>query len=222
MGISERKAREKEARRNAIIDAAEEVFFNKGTVSATMDDIADTAELSKGTLYLYFRSKEDIYMAITQRGLEILNRMFAEALDREETGLEKVRGIGRAYFDFSREHPNYFDAMLYFDLRTVEHDERTPCNEACAAEGEKTILYVQRALEAGIRDGTIRADLDPKKSALILWGLSNGVIQLLVTKLDHLKREHAQLEVASAEEIIEYAFQMVGMALVPRAPGGKS
>ena len=56
MGIAERKEREKLQRRNDIIDAAERLFFQHGFETPTMDDVAREAELSKGTLYLYFKS----------------------------------------------------------------------------------------------------------------------------------------------------------------------
>lgn len=56
MGTTERKKREKERRRNTIIDAAEKVIFSKGLDQSTMTEIAQEAELSKGTLYLYFKN----------------------------------------------------------------------------------------------------------------------------------------------------------------------
>ncbi len=62
MGILERKEKEKQQRRDDILGAAKEVFFSKGLMSATMDEIAEKAELSKGTLYLYFASKEELYL----------------------------------------------------------------------------------------------------------------------------------------------------------------
>ena len=61
MGITERKEREKLQRREDILNAAERVFFSKGHKNSTMDDVAEEAELSKGTLYLYFKSKEGFY-----------------------------------------------------------------------------------------------------------------------------------------------------------------
>ncbi len=68
MGIEERKQREKEERYNVIVDAAETVIFSKGIEQATMEEIAREAELSKGTLYLYFRSKNELYTAIARFG----------------------------------------------------------------------------------------------------------------------------------------------------------
>ena len=97
MGTAERREREKEERRQGIIDAAERVFFSKGMKAASMDEIAETAELSKGTLYLYFKSKEEIYLSINHRALKILRSMFEAVLAGAATGIERVREIGRAY-----------------------------------------------------------------------------------------------------------------------------
>ena len=91
MGIVERREREKEQRRSNILDAAEEIFFSKGFNTATMDEVAETAELSKGTLYLYFKSKEELYYGIASRALSLLREMFQKAADRQKTGIEKVR-----------------------------------------------------------------------------------------------------------------------------------
>ena len=64
MGVQERKEREKQARQDAILEAAREIFFAKGLDQATIDDIAEKAELSKGTIYLYFKSKEELYISV--------------------------------------------------------------------------------------------------------------------------------------------------------------
>ncbi len=68
MGINERKEKEKDIRRNDIIEAAEKVFFKKGYSQATMDDVAKEAEFSKRTLYVYFNSKEQLHFEIMIKG----------------------------------------------------------------------------------------------------------------------------------------------------------
>ncbi|NJK86044.1 MAG: helix-turn-helix transcriptional regulator [Bacteroidales bacterium] len=83
MGISERKEREKEQRRSDIVDAAEKIFFKKGFEYATMDEIAEQAELSKGTLYLYFKSKEELLYAIHLRAMKIIKGLFESAIDQK-------------------------------------------------------------------------------------------------------------------------------------------
>ena len=64
MSKAERKEREREMRRNDIIDAAEKLFFSRGYENVTMDDLAKELEMSRAALYLSFKNKGDIYAAI--------------------------------------------------------------------------------------------------------------------------------------------------------------
>ena len=72
MGIQERKERERERRRQQIMVAAKRVFTDKGFSKATMEDIAKEAELSPGTLYLYFKNKDELYASLSLRILQYL------------------------------------------------------------------------------------------------------------------------------------------------------
>jgi AcrR family transcriptional regulator len=65
MGIQERKERERGRRRQQIMIAAKRVFSFKGFNKATMEDIASEAELSPGTLYLYFKNKDELCASFT-------------------------------------------------------------------------------------------------------------------------------------------------------------
>ncbi len=205
MGISDRKKREKEKRRNDIIDAAEKVFFSKGKAQSTMDDIAEEAELSKGTLYLYFKSKEDLYLAINIRGLHILEDIFKNSVKEVETGLDKVRAIGRAYYRFSQEYSDYFNALMYFDSAemTQSHDN---INETEWIHKELDPLDILiDAIRQGHNDGSIQKKYDPVKTSVILWGQSTGIIQLLLAKGEHLQEEHG----IDMKELIEYYFDTI-------------
>ena len=94
--IQERRREEKEMRRQSIIDAAEQVFAQRGFEVATMADIADQARLSRALIYFYFKDKEELGLAITARGLQALRRSFERASAKYRTGLEKATGIGQA------------------------------------------------------------------------------------------------------------------------------
>ena len=114
MGIPERKEREKEQRRNDIIDAAERIFFTKGVEHSTMDDVATEAELSKGTLYLYFKSKEDIQFAIFMRGAEIMESMMRYRIALKKTGYEKLLELAQTTVEYAALHKNYFEFFMIF------------------------------------------------------------------------------------------------------------
>ncbi|MBW1616102.1 MAG: TetR/AcrR family transcriptional regulator [Deltaproteobacteria bacterium] len=77
MGIRERKERERERRKQQITVAAKRIFLERGFDKATMEDIAKEAELSAGTLYLYFKNKHELYASITLKVLQFLNMRLA-------------------------------------------------------------------------------------------------------------------------------------------------
>lgn len=209
MGIPERRAREKEQRRNFIIDAAEQVFFTKGISVATMDDVAEKAELSKGTLYLYFTNKEELYLAIHLRGLKILGELFENAFNTAVMGLEKISAIGTAYYQFSIQYADYFNALVYYESHDIKLDEANSIAAECHAQGQKTLSYVIEAIKFGIQDGTIRSDIDPIKTAIILWGQNSGLIQLLSL---HGKQVLSHLG-TNEEETFQYSFKLYKMLL---------
>jgi AcrR family transcriptional regulator len=213
MGIAERRQREKEKRWNDIVDAAERIFFSQGLENATMDDVAEKAELSKGTLYIYFKSKEDLYLAITKRGLDILTKMFERASTKVSLGIEKIYAIGQAYRDFSKKHTDYFKAMAYFDLRIKEISDESPNAKASIDQGEKVLTICAEAIKCGIEDGTIRPDIDPQKAAIVLWGQTNGILQLILNKGKHMKEMLKFFGFKTLEEIIDYSFELVRHSL---------
>jgi len=181
MGIAERRQREKEQRANDIINAAEKVIFAKGFENATMDEIAEAAELSKGTLYLYFKTKEELYLAIALRGNRILRDSTTKAIEKEATGLDKVIAAGRAYFEMYEKHRNYFDALNYMDSKELTPDMMHERHQAFQrSEGVLTLLV--EIIEQGKNDGSIRKDVDGYIQALLIWGQAMGVIQILAFK----------------------------------------
>ncbi len=205
MGIAERREREKEQRRNAIIDAAEKVFFSQGLERATMDDVAEKAELSKGTLYLYFKSKEELYLAIHLRGNIILKKMFENAVARFDRGIEKVRAVGQAYMEFYQKYPDYFHAMIYYESRVFDYQDADSIALQCVEMGKSTLEILIDAIEYGKRDGSIRPDIDAIKTAISLWGQSTGIIQIIALKEFILIQNHE----ISSEDIVDYTFDLI-------------
>jgi AcrR family transcriptional regulator len=89
MHASTRKTKQEivsEFRCNEILDAARKIFAKKGFADATMDEIAAACGLAKGTLYLYFKSKQDVYLRTLQHGT-------AELLERVTTNMQGVAGV---------------------------------------------------------------------------------------------------------------------------------
>ena len=203
MGISERKKREKEQRRNDIVDAAEKVFFKKGLNNSTMDEVAEEAELSKGTLYLYFKSKEEIHFEIKSRALNILKKMFQESISENKTGFDNCMEIGKAYVDFVKKHSNYYKAIIHFESNDCSICEFRDKCENFFKEDNPLVFFVQ-IISKGIADGTIRSDISANVLAQTLWAQTNGVLQYISTKQKIIEFTGVQ-----AEDIINSQFEII-------------
>ena len=178
MGISERKQREKELRRQSIILAAEKVFFSRGLQVATVDEIAEVAELSKGTVYLYFKDKEELIATVIYRGISLLHGMMTDASLKNQNAVDKIRTLGRVYLEFARKYPNHFILLFQKELHKIETDETRPEAESCVKTGIQTLSMLKMIIMEGIEEGSIRRDIDPAQMALILWGEIHGVIAI--------------------------------------------
>lgn len=206
MGTTERRRREKDRRRAEILDAAERVFFARGYAGTTVEQIAEAAQLSKGTIYLYFDSKEALYTGIVMRGVGILAGLFREAYASRVTGIEKVRAIGEAYLRFFREHEDYFDALLRYEARQTE-----------AFHDDDPLRVLIDAIRTGIEDGTLRDDLDPEATAVLLWGQTTGVFQIAFRKCEAIGEEYG----IGCDRILEYYFRQTWRMLSSgREPAG--
>lgn len=202
MGIAERKEREKEQRANAIIDAAEKVFFERGLENATMDEVAERAELSKGTLYLYFKNKEAIVFEIFRRALSLLMSKFNEVYQEEQSGFENLLNVGRAFIEFSKVSSNYFSVMGHFEMKHTFETEDCSCGastdgsdkhknmcDCCEFNKQDNcpMAALSRIIVKGMEDGSIRKDIEPVLLAHLLWLQTMGVLQLAKASKSHLQ-----------------------------------
>ncbi len=178
MGVAARRQREKEERRAAILEAAEKVFAGKGVALATMDDIAHEAELSKGTLYLYFDSKDELFLEIAVRAVrEVLDRILA-AQAAGGTGFARLARALRAYARFGLEQPDRFQVAVGWMITEsggTLQSERFAEYKRLVADFCRQVAAV---VDAGKVDGTIRTELDTATLVAQLWGAMLGVIQL--------------------------------------------
>ena len=183
MGIQERKEREKEQRREAILDAAEDVFSRKGLQSSTMDEIAERAELSKPTLYLYFGSKEDLYQAVANRGLDILEQVFRSVTEKGLSALQTLVRLGEAQEAFFRKHRGVF--RLFSLAQSTSYCGQIS-DEALKAHHAGIIRIKELAvgiLQKGIAEGIVRPELDPAEVSVILWSSGHMLLQWLDTDM---------------------------------------
>jgi AcrR family transcriptional regulator len=107
MGVKERREREEQARLAAILTAAETVFASKGYYQARMEDVAKAAELAKGTIYYYFKSKDEIYARLIEREAEKASGEIRRCLSDENSFLVTVEKILAFYVEYFHKNPAF-------------------------------------------------------------------------------------------------------------------
>jgi TetR/AcrR family transcriptional regulator len=182
MSLAKWKERERQQRRNDIIDAARELFAEKDFDEVSMDEIAGKVGLGKSTLYLYFKNKESLYFAVVLLGIQIWVEMVKEEVKKGNTGFEKLVLSGNANREFSNRYPDYF-RMLYsptsikkqFDMDKMNSSEEF--QEVRELFRELMFIGID-SIQTGIDEGEIRPDVDPVEAAILLSVIFNGMVNM--------------------------------------------
>jgi len=193
MGTHERKEREKEHRKEEILDAAQKIFFEKGLLTATMDEIAESAELSKGTLYLYYKSKEDLYLAVMMRGTRALAEMIQKVVELTEPILKKIIKLGEVYTTFFNTHRNYFRMFYFSQIPQFHRQVSEEMREMCSVEHKTIWDLVIGLFRRGIDEKLIRSDLNPIELAIILWSSATALMLRMDSEAD-IWKERLQID----------------------------
>lgn len=178
---------------NIIIEAAESVFKTVGFKNAKMEDIAGEAGITKVTLYSYFQSKENLYLAITFRALQSLNDAYYKSLDnnKNKKGIDSVVSLIETFMTFCEENFLYSETLLeYFSLvrSTSSGQDQTKLTEAT----KESLYYMKlqdiqnlpfkltaKEISRGQADGSILPHIDPIFSTLQGWSFIIGYTKLL-------------------------------------------
>jgi len=180
MSTTSRREREKQKRRQDIINAAEKIFFAKGYDSVTMDEIAREAEINKALIYYYFKNKEALFFAVNLYGVRILHAMYFECSNLNITGYDKVMAMIQSLYDFSKDHPDYFRIYCYTGTERFQMSDNEDAQEIVDLRTGMWRLMVE-AIIAGIQDETIRNDLDPVEMSIYLNILAINALNLELT-----------------------------------------
>jgi AcrR family transcriptional regulator len=180
MSTRQRRAREKELRRRSILDAARAVFFEDGFHLATVDDVAARAEVSKGTVYLYFESKETILAHLLLEGLDELVAVLEEAYaaERDIAPGERLRRLAMGYLNFFQANPHYFRLIMALDRGRFQQTVPDQLYEQILTRSLRGFHWVIRAVEQGINQEVFNVT-ECRQAAAALWASLNGVLVLL-------------------------------------------
>jgi AcrR family transcriptional regulator len=160
-----------EFRQSEIIEAARKVFAEKGYIAATVDEIAALAALAKGTIYVYFDSKEQIYNAVLENDLDALRSLTLERIAAAETAKEKISAYVNARFKYCEERRDFFRIMY------IEPSGSPVLSKAKAREWLREPV---RQLTAAIENAITEKQIHAWPAETLAWtvaDLTSGALQ---------------------------------------------
>ncbi len=171
----------KESKAIAILDAAEELILEGGLSSLSINKVASKANIAKGTVYLYFKDKEEIIGTIAIRARKLFLDYFKKYTEDKEDPIEKIKGIFWADYHFSQEQKRYHQLITFYEQNTG----LTETGEL-AETGKKISFYIKSIVDEAIEKKAIRQDLDSASLTFMMWGMSVGIMQLVQTRKEQL------------------------------------
>lgn len=204
LGTAERREREREHIRTLILEAARDILSEQGFAGLSMRAIAERIEYSPGTIYLYFKDKDDLIREVVKAGFERLEAAMRDvltALPETMNAADQYGATGRAYARFAVENTGYFRVM--FELPGVAHLIECPRPDSGTRRGEVFDEIVGLVAKAD-EEGSFAIE-DPGRAALIGWGLIHGLVSLYLG--GHLAGDLGSHE--EFFELVEDALRMV-------------
>lgn len=200
------RTKDKEIRTAEIEVAARKVFLSRGFQDATIQEIAEKAGIAKGTVYLYYKSKDDLFAALMLPGLEYLNEKFNALLSEVERGAfesgeELFDALGDMFVAAQQRDPEA--TMIYeaFQIGTLVTSISKDTLERLNGFARRNFAAFRAIFERGVELGLLR-DLDIRMAADAIWGLLLGVAQVEWSKLQHSGKDHF-------EPTLRYALSIV-------------
>ena len=175
--LKARAEEEKQIRRLHIINCAEAVAKKVGLNKMSMSAVAKEADLAPGTLYLYFKSKEELISQLALKSRERVLELFHEQSEQAENSLEAIRGMLRANFLFYKENSLYYDLLNFFE--TDRHLQESPEMERASRNITALVISV---IDQAKSKGLVRQSIKASELSYIMWGACTGMVQLLDVK----------------------------------------
>lgn len=177
MDISESKVKEKEALKALILRAAKRLFVEKGIEKTTIRNIANEIQYSVGTVYVYYKDKNEILNDLHTQGFRQLGGEM-KVLFNVADPMERMKALGRVYLQFATENPDMYDLMFNMKapmdfLETVHKEEWN--------EGKGTFDILKATVNQCIEKGHFKGhQLEPLSFAI--WSMVHGMASLHISQ----------------------------------------
>ena len=153
--IQVRKERERAAREELILDHAQRILLKDGFQNLNLDTLAEAVEYSKGTLYLHFKTKEDIALAVVTRAQKERADFFERAARLKGRSRERIRAIGFACCHFAKVYPDYYNVEMMLKSLSFWEKADEMRQHQYAMHGGRCFRVIHGLVTAGLNDGDL-------------------------------------------------------------------
>jgi AcrR family transcriptional regulator len=188
--------------RRRILEAAREVFFEESFERANLDEVARRAGIAKGTIYRYFDTKAELYVAVLSLNADHFVARMRQTIDPALAADEQVRRIGTFYFRHYRQNPEYFRIFWALENRGLIGEVEETLVRAVTDVWKRCLQLLADQIERGVGEGLFRP-CDAWEIANIFWIVGNGLLQ---TDLDPARRA---LRAGDLEKVFEDALDLL-------------
>jgi AcrR family transcriptional regulator len=176
MGIQERKRREREQRRQQIMNAARKVFSINGFMKTTMEDIAREAELSPGTLYLYFKNKDELYASLSVVVLEHLYEKLKRVYIKEAQNPQmRIDDLKQTLYDIYEVDPLILLNLFHLQSSEILKNLAPPMLTTIRDLSKNSLDIISKIFSEGI-ENKVFIEQQPKMLTDVMWALFSGVV----------------------------------------------
>lgn len=195
MSIADRKDREKKELTELILKEARALFLEEGFEKTSIRRIADRIEYSPATIYLYFKDKNELLLALHQESFTHLFEALSSVASMPDA-FERLVALGRAYIEYGLKNPEEYELMFMLSAPL----DALECRHEIWCDGQKAIDLVKMMVADCKVNGYFRKDLDPETTAIMLWSQVHGLVSL------YLKHRFNMFKDQDLKQLIEKTF----------------
>lgn len=200
MGIIERKEREREEMRDLILKGAQKLFIENGYEKTSIRGIADAIEYSPATIYLYYKDKNELLLALHVVGFQKLKQEFSVVLSMPDP-MERLVELGNVYIKFAVENPELYDLMFVMQAPM----EALACKEEMWDDGMKAFEVLELVIQDCIKEEYFKSDRNVEITSLTIWSYMHGLIMLYLKKRMDMFGNNREMELmqSSFKQFVE-------------------
>ena len=186
--LEEKKKKSKENRKNTILTAARRLFFDRGFKAVTVDNIAAKAEVSKGSIYLCFESKEEIYAQILISDNIALYERIKNFSATDASASQLLMEFARIYVDYFLNNNELFRILMTFMMQTSQMNLVEKQRDELIKSTNQNIVIISEIIQKGIDSGEFSPINNIRQMQNAIWGMLNGIISLYIFTGNPTKR----------------------------------